>query len=147
MAEPLTTQIVVIDRQEYWRGFATRTLLSAGFAVQSCQDYTDDFPQNADAINLVILGCTHLGNTEQQFVTQLLAQKHYLLVLCSYLTNQEMRLLFRKGVVDILDKTYSPIRLTDVVGQTLDNIAERNSHSFAGKGGIYAQEISSAYRR
>src|SRR5690348_16685780 len=106
MEELHTTQIVVIDRQEYWRSFATKTLRSAGFVVQSYQDYANSLQQNKESVSLVILGCVHLGNAEQQFISQLLAQQHYLLVLCSYLTNQEMRLLFLKGVVDTLDKTY-----------------------------------------
>jgi FixJ family two-component response regulator len=146
MEELHTTQIVVIDRQEYWRSFATKTLRAAGFAVQSYQDYADAFQQNKESVSLFILGCVHLGNAEQQFISQLLAQKHYLLVLCSYLTNQEMRLLFLKGVVDTLDKTYSSIRFTSIVEQTLTSIAQRNSHHIMGNEGFYAQEISSSYR-
>ena len=147
MEELHTTQIVVIDRQEYWRRFATKTLLSAGFTVHSYQDYTDALQQNQETTNLIILGCTHLGNTELQFITQLLEQRYHLLVLCSSLSNQEMRLLFLKGVVDTLDKTYSPMRLTHIIEQTLTSIARRSSSHFPGKEGFYAQEISSSRSR
>jgi DNA-binding NtrC family response regulator len=122
--EPCNKRILLIDRQPYWREISTKGLQRAGFSVGTLDTYTYQPPQlcleDGDP-DLVVLGCTRIQAEEQQLIDKVLAQRHHLLVLCTSLSWQTMRVLFRQGVADILEKPYNPAKLVNIVSQVLEH--------------------------
>src|SRR5438876_5600159 len=117
-------RILLIDHQSYWRKISTDALKKFGFAVNACetynylpsQEHVED--ENHD---LIVLGCSCIGTEEQQLIDDVLAGKHHLLVLCTSLSWQTMRMLFLQGVDDIVDKPYNPAKLVKIVNQALES--------------------------
>ncbi len=136
---PPNKGILLIDYQRYWREIAARALRSADFLVCPVDSYNYYLAleclqwENPD---LVVLGCTRIGLEEQSLITQVLAHKHHLLVICAFLPWQVMRSLFVQGVDDIVDKTYDPAHLIDIVNKTLASIVPRNSYQAVEREGV-----------
>lgn len=123
--------ILVIDHQSSWRELSMRTLKDEGYSVEGSSNYLDHSLRQTNP-DLIILGCARVGSEELQFITQLLLEKHHLLVLSAYLPKSVMRSLFMQGVDDIVDKPYSPNALVQIVREVLDTIAQHEEvHTFA----------------
>ncbi len=123
--------ILLIDYQQYWRETATDALNSVGFLVCSVDSYNYDLALEClqgKKPDLVVLGCMRIGLEEQSLITQVLAHKHHLLVLCVFLPWQVMRTLFVQGVDNVVDKTYNTAYLIDIVNETLVSTVPHNSY-------------------
>jgi DNA-binding response OmpR family regulator len=118
-------RILLIDHQSYWRKISTDALKKFGFAVDACETY--NYLPSQECVedknhDLIVLGCSCIGTEEQQLIDDALAGKHHLLVLCTSLSWQTMRMLFLQGVDDIVDKPYNPANLVKIVNQVLERI-------------------------
>lgn len=131
--------IMVIDRQPYWREFATAALQAAGYAVSACSLYDEALPPQREEqeISLALLGCSRLECEERLLITRLLARGQHVIVFVSSLSTQVMRVLFIRGVEDAVDRTYDPEELVDVVAQALERIDERSYIQFPVERKIY----------
>ncbi len=87
--------------------------------------------------DLVVLGCTRIGDEEQRLIEQVLDRKQHLLVLSASLSLQIMRSLFLLGVDDIEDKPYDPKYLVKIVDQVLASIAPRNSYQIVERASVW----------
>src|SRR5579864_8607560 len=104
-------RILLIDNQQHWRESAASALSSVGFSVCTLDTNKYVLPLNClDGENpdLIVLGCNQIGPEEEELISQILAHKHPLLVLCVFLPWQVMRSLFLRGVDDIADKPDDP---------------------------------------
>lgn len=119
----LVGNILIIDRQEYWRRLSARTLREAGFEVVEVDNYSEEWRAVVDSIgpiDLIILGCVTVGDEEKQLIGDILQYRHRLLVFCASLPWRVMRSLFLLGAEDVADKTYDPHQLLETVGELLD---------------------------
>src|SRR2546428_10040378 len=108
-------RILLIDHQLDWREASAHALKSVGFIVCTLDTYNYQASQDClkgEEPDLVVLGCVCVGPEEQRLITQILACKHHLLVLCVSLPWRVMRSLFLQGVDDVVDKPYDPARRT-----------------------------------
>jgi DNA-binding response OmpR family regulator len=131
--------ILVIDRQEYWRDLAAAALRSAGYAVTSSAMYAQALQQD---YTLVLLGCASVDVDEHLFIARLLACRQQPVVLAAYLPAHSLRALFIEGVADAGDKTYDPVELVAIVGQTLQRLCARQRSQYPRE-----REILHAYAR
>lgn len=128
--------ILVVDRQAYWRDLAVEALQAAGYAVTSGATYALAQPQDD---TLVLLGCASVEGDERLFITRMLTGKQPIIVLATYLPAHSLRALFIEGVADAGDKTYDPVELVAVVGQTLQCLrAHQPSRSPGERDRLYA---------
>jgi DNA-binding NtrC family response regulator len=115
--------ILIIDRQEYWRRTSASTLREVGFEVIEVDDYTGDWRSVLDdgtQVDLIIVGCVSVGDEERQLIEDILQHPHRLLVFCISLPWRVMRSLFLLGVEDVTDKTYDPRQLLKTVEDLFD---------------------------
>ena len=132
-------RILLIDYQQYWREISTRALRSRGFLVCPLDTYNYVLPHNCfhgENPDLVVLGCTQIGDEEEHLITQILAHKHHLLVLCAFLSSKVTRALFLRGVDDIVDKPYDPEYLITIVNEVLASLIPRNSYQAVERNGV-----------
>src|SRR5260370_6934407 len=89
--------ILLIDHQSYWRDLSQQALQSVGFCVRTLATY-NQVPLQAclkgENPDLVVLGCTRIGDEEQRLIEQVLDRKQHLLMLSASLTSQIIRSLF-----------------------------------------------------
>jgi DNA-binding response OmpR family regulator len=136
----LVGNILIIDRQEYWRRLSARTLRAAGFEVVEVDDYSEEWKTVVDSIapiDLIILGCVTVGDEERQLIEDILQHRHRLLVFCTSLPWRVMRSLFLLGAEDVTDKTYDPRQLLETVEELLDTDESRYTEISAS--GILAE--------
>lgn len=132
-------RILLIDHQLDWREAAAHALRSVDFIVCTLDTYNYLLPQDClkgEEPDLVVLGCICVGPEEQRLITQILACKHHLLVLCVSLPWKVMRSLFLQGVDDIVDKPYDPTSLVNFVNEALESTASRNSYQVVERNGV-----------
>lgn len=115
-------RILVVDRQAYWRELAAGALHSAGYAVALSATYAEALQQD---YALVLLGCVSVEADEQLFIARLLACRQQVVVLAAHLSAHSLRALFIGGVTDAGEKTYDPIDLVTLIGQTLQRMRTR----------------------
>jgi DNA-binding NtrC family response regulator len=136
---PERKYILLIDHQAYWREFSKQALYNAGFCVRTLATY-NRVPLLAclkgGNPDLVVLGCTRIGDEEQYLIAQILERKQHLLVVCASLSWQIMRSLFRLGVTDIVDKPYDPGCLVEIVNQALVSTTPRNGYQAVERAGV-----------
>ena len=138
--KPYTSKrILLIDRQLHWREVFAHALKSAGFIVCTLDTYNYILPEDClkgENPDLVVLDCVRIRPEEERLITQVLAHKHHLLVLCASLPWQVMRSLFLQGVDDIVDKPYDPADVVNFVNQTLESTVTDNSYQALESTGI-----------
>ncbi len=131
--------ILLIDHQLYWREIAAAALRSAGFVVYTLDVYNhvllEDCLQDKN-LDLVVLGCNQIGPEEEELISQVLAHKHHLLVLCTFLPWQVMRSLFLRGVDDIADKPDDPDYIIVLVTVVLASLVPRNCYQAIERYGV-----------
>lgn len=131
--------ILLIDCQNYWRERSAQALQDAGFSVQTVNTYqvtVIDKLIGQKIPDLIILGCADIGSDELEVISHILQQqKHRLLVLSNSLPWQTMRALFLAGANDVVDKTYDPNRLVDIVKQVFVSTLPRDSYQAAKQKG------------
>lgn len=116
-------RILLIDLQSSWREAAGNILASRKFRVKTSDVYSYSEPTcyvQGQAPDVVILGCGNVERKEQQLIGEILAHKRRLLILCAALPWEDTRRLFLAGADDVTDKPYSPSRLLNIVGETLE---------------------------
>jgi DNA-binding NtrC family response regulator len=133
---------LLIDHQPYWREFSVHTLQNVGFQVQALATYNRASLQSClkgEKLDLIVLGCTYLGDEEQHLIEQILDNKQHLLVLCTTFSLQVMRALFLKGVDDIEDKPYQPDHLVSIVDKVLASAVPHNGYQALEREATYVQ--------
>jgi DNA-binding response OmpR family regulator len=129
--EPHQKHVVVIDRQDFWRGLSEEALRGEGFSVQVLDNY--DYPPPGGYAgerppDLVILGCASIKRDERKLIQRVLEAHQHLLVLCVSLPWPVMRSVFLAGADDVTDKTYDPARLVELVKDALGSLTPRDSY-------------------
>ena len=118
--------ILIVDRQDSWRGSSATALSQAGYEVYVLDNY--EYPPvgvyfDNGPPDLIILGCASIKREERKFIKTVLADGKNLLVLSASLPWSEMRSLFLQGASDVTDKTYDPENLVNIVKESLDNLS------------------------
>jgi DNA-binding response OmpR family regulator len=128
----LHKRILLVDRQEYWRGISAKALEDKGFQVRvlSSYDYSTETAYfDQEPPDLVILGCASVKREERDFIEQVLADGPHLLVLCASLPWRDARSVFLAGADDVTDKPYDPEQLVSTVEHVLRSKVLRDSFS------------------
>ena len=125
-----TKQVLIIDKQSFWRDKARKALIGKGYRVQTCNNYDYDpshgyFPEGPP--DLVILGCPNLKYEERALIDKVLADHRHLVVFCSSLPWGDMRTLFMAGADDVVDKPYDSARVVTIVEEAFANMGNSNS--------------------
>ncbi|MFL5666795.1 MAG: hypothetical protein ACJ8BW_36420 [Ktedonobacteraceae bacterium] len=124
-------RILLIDHQSYWRELSRKALQSVGFYVHTLATYNQRPLQEwikDEKLDLIVLGCARIGDEERRLIELVLDHKQHLLVLPASLPWRIMRALFLLGVDDIVDKTYNPEDLVQLVDEVLASTAPRNGY-------------------
>jgi DNA-binding response OmpR family regulator len=134
MMSKAAQQLIVIDKQDYWRTLSETTLRAAGYAVDTLAsyDYTAYVadPQHPHP-DLVILGCSTIGPEEKDLIGEVLEHKHQLVVMSTALPWALMRSLFLLGAKDVADKSYDPAALVHTVETVLHDANPRSAYEQA----------------
>jgi DNA-binding NtrC family response regulator len=131
-------QVLILDRQAFWRDLLASGLEAEGFVVQALNDYNYPLPARGGEPrppDLVILGCTSVGPDEQNLIQRVLNEKQRLLVLCTTLPWRTMRSLFLAGAEDVADRTYDPDYLVGIVKEALESSRMRKRDRISVQGG------------
>jgi len=121
-------RILIVDRQDYWRGLSAQTLAQKGYFVRTLGGY-DYTPGSAyfdgEPPDLVILGCAKIGDEEKEFISKVRHDRRPVIVLSTSLPWADMRSLFLSGANDVADKTYDPQHIINLVEEAFENAAYR----------------------
>lgn len=124
-------RVLVVDRQEYWRGLSVKALKERGFNVKSLSTY-DYSPETAyfeeEPPDLVVLGCASIKREEREFIQAVLADGPHLLVFCASLPWRDARSVFLAGADDVADKPYDPDQLMNTVDEVFKSRGPRDSY-------------------
>jgi DNA-binding response OmpR family regulator len=124
-------RVLVVDRQEYWRGRSTEALKERGFIVKPLSTY-DYSPETAyfdgEPPDLVVLGCASIKREERDFIHSVLADGPHLLVFCASLPWRDARSVFLAGADDVTDKPYDLDRLLNTVDDVFKRRVPRDSY-------------------
>ena len=124
-------RVVVVDRQEYWRGLSTGALKERGFNVKALSTY-DYSPETAyfdgEPPDLVVLGCASIKHEEREFIEKVLADGPHLLVFCASLPWRDARSVFLAGADDVADKPYDLGQLLNTVDEVFKSKIPRDSY-------------------
>ncbi|HEU4874773.1 MAG TPA: hypothetical protein VFT44_16850 [Pyrinomonadaceae bacterium] len=134
----LHKRILIVDRQEYWRGISAKALEEKGFEVKvlSTYDYSPETAYfNDKPPDLVVLGCASVKREEREFIQQVLADGPHLLVLSASLPWRDARSVFLAGADDVTDKPYDPDQLVSTVQEVLKSKVIRDSFQSQGRKG------------
>jgi DNA-binding NtrC family response regulator len=123
-------EFLVVDASLDWREFSYCSLNSVGCKVAKYKSYRhlreklNDFEKRPD---LIIVGCSKPENREVRLIKYLHRKKFRQLILCSFLTWDEMRELFLAGADDVTKKPYDSQALFDTITESLSKIAVRET--------------------
>ena len=119
--------ILIIDKTPHWRKFSEDALAEKGYAIHLQSEYC--YPPSLDSRQepaLVILGCATVGPEELELIKKIVAYKHHLMVFCTALPRDVMRVVFLEGVDDVVDRQYNVDDFVENIEQVLRNIEHRN---------------------
>jgi DNA-binding response OmpR family regulator len=123
--------VLVVDRQEYWRGLSTAALKKRGFSVKSLSTY-DYSPEtvyfDGKPPDLVVLGCASIKREEREFIEKVLSEGAHLLVFSASLPWRDARSVFLAGADDVADKPYDPNQLLNTVDEVFKSKVPRDSY-------------------
>jgi DNA-binding response OmpR family regulator len=131
MAESRPPGIVLIDRQDYWRGQAAAALSDAGLSVLVTHSYDaalEGLGRDGTRPDLVILGCSEVGPDESHLVDVLVRQQLPVLVLSTELTFQAVQALFSAGVSSVERKPFDMPQLVGIVRLALSRLRPRDAY-------------------
>ena len=123
-------EFLLVDKEDFWRESAYASLSSRGCRVKRYRSYEDlrtVLGGGEKKPHLVIVGCSKPSIKEIRLIRFLRANNFRQLVLCSFLSANDMKVLFLAGADDVTKKPFSALRLTTTVRESLDNIACRES--------------------
>ena len=118
--------ILVIAFEKHWRDLCAQALEQAQYDVQPIHSYDTEHLKRAISRtppDLVVLGCVRAGPRERTLIRKIVQIGLHLLVLCTSLSVEEMRSIFRDGADDVAEKPYDPDSIVNLVNQTLTYIA------------------------
>ena len=123
--------VLVVDRQEYWRGLSTAALRGRGFSVKTLGTY-DYSPEAAyfdgQPPDLVVLGCASIRREEREFIEKVLSGGTHLVVFSASLPWRDARSVFLAGADDVADKPYDPNQLLNTVDEVFRSEVPRDSY-------------------
>jgi hypothetical protein len=114
-------------------------VVAAGADVRGFDDYSSLRDWDAAAhrdLGLVVFGCARIGQEETEIIDRILSDRHPLLVLSVSLPWGVMRSLFLSGVNDVVEKTFDPDRLVEIVLEAIRNTTPRDSYEAVEHRGV-----------
>jgi DNA-binding response OmpR family regulator len=119
---------LLVDVEDYWREFSFVSLNSIGCKVRRYKSYKRlrvRLKKFHDKPDLIIIGCSKPAAEEVELIKLLRANNFRQLILCSFLSREEMKELFLAGADDVTDKPFDSVQLLTTIKESLDNIALR----------------------
>jgi DNA-binding NtrC family response regulator len=128
-------QILLIDRHRRWLKFAQETLGEAGYAVMIASDFDEatEYYLSQD-FDLILIG---LDQAESNLATLSdLAKDHhhprrFVVMFPVRQTFDRVRIVFKAGVYDVVDKPYGGDILLEIVSKELEEARLRNNMASA----------------
>jgi DNA-binding NtrC family response regulator len=116
-------RLLVIDRNLQWLRFAKRTLQCAGYAVAVAMDLVEAFRVHPDNdFDLVLIGLDQVERNLSVFA-QLSREKaqsrRFVVMFPIHRTLDRVRVAFRAGAYDCIDKPFEAEALLDLVSEQL----------------------------
>ncbi|HQU83460.1 MAG TPA: response regulator [Pyrinomonadaceae bacterium] len=124
--------VFIVDKQEYWRELSSAALSAAGYKVSVFDSYLKLKENDQNLKNkpdLIIIGCAKTGVEEIELIRLLNHKSIDQLVLCTFLTSDEMRQAFKLGASDVAEKPFTPKNLINIVKESFDGFAIRNKYA------------------
>ena len=138
-SKPGMKRVLVVDRQEYWRGLSAEALTGKGFAVKVLDryEYSPDVAYfEGKPPDLVVLGCASIKREEREFIEAVLADGPRLLVFCASLPWPDARSVFLAGADDVTEKPYNPERVVSTVEEVFESRWARDSYEAVESEGV-----------
>ena len=124
-------RILIIDRHSQWLEFAVKVLEEVGYEVFVASDFSsavDLFINNS--FDLILIGLDQAENNLNVIKSIAKDKAHPERIVVMFPVRQtydRMRIMFKAGVTDTVDKPYQPQVLRDIVaGQLAEN--RKNNH-------------------
>lgn len=130
-SKPEVKRVLVVDRQEYWRGISAEALREKGFVVKVLSKYAyspDTAYFDGEPPDMVVLGCASIKREERDFIQAVLADGPRLLVFCASLPWPDARSVFLAGADDVTEKPYNPDRVVSTVEEIFESRWARDSY-------------------
>ena len=117
--------VVLIERQDFWRQRCASALEDRGHSVVQLDSYDDvaDGLPAPRAADLVILGCTSVGPAEVRLVGEMRRRRDPVLLMCSLPGLGGMRAGFLAGARDVVERPYEPARIVATVEGAVAGLA------------------------
>lgn len=120
---PSEARLLVIDRNSGWLDFAEHTLRRAGYDVSVATDLMKAFRvHSSDDFDLVLIGLDQVeGNlsTFAQLTCEKALSKRFVVMFPIHRTLDRVRVAFRAGAYDCIDKPFEAEALLELVSEQL----------------------------
>jgi len=123
--------VLIVDKQNFWRKLSFNALTSAGYRVSVFKSYIalkKKHRKLKDKPDLIIIGCAKTCVEEFELIDSIKRSNIKQLVLCTFLTSDEMRILFQKGANDVAKKPFSSSNLVEVVEESFHGLSTREQY-------------------
>jgi len=123
--------ISIIEEDAGWRNFAANTLRARGYTVdvRAHYDETSSHSETGNSL-LTILGFSTIGPRELRIIDHV--TKHHtpmrVIVVSSSLSSKSMREAFLRGVLDVAQKSFDEVELSDLVRQQTGSETSRTKY-------------------
>jgi DNA-binding NtrC family response regulator len=126
-------RVLVIDRHSQWLDFAVATLIEAGYEVLSASDFEMASKRWRDAsFDLILVGLdqaeSHLS-TMSDLAKDRVHPKRIVVMFPIRQTYDRMRIVFKAGAYDIVDKPYEAAALQSMVAKQISEARQKNRSS------------------
>jgi DNA-binding NtrC family response regulator len=123
-------RILLIDRHSKWLDFAVKTLQEVGYEVHSASDFVkaaECFVNNS--FDLILIGLDQAENSLDEIehlAKDKLHSKRFVVMFPIRQTYDRVRIMFKAGAYDVVDKPYQPKELREMVSTQLVESISRN---------------------
>ncbi|CAN5341826.1 hypothetical protein BH10BAC1_BH10BAC1_12040 [soil metagenome] len=118
-------EFFIVDTSGFWSDFSYCSLTSTGCKIKKYTSYKylkvtlNKFKEKPD---LIIIGCSKPNIEEIELVEFLHHNNFRQIVLCSFLSWDEMRELFLAGADDVTEKPFDSEELIETIKESLNNM-------------------------
>lgn len=120
--------IFIFDKHKPWREFSRQVLKTAGFIVKEFSSYEKFRIVQPNVPDLVIVGFAKATSTEIELIKKVRRSNVPLLALSSFLSGNEMRILFLAGADDVAEKPFNQQSLVNAVSESFNNISIKDEN-------------------